>query len=193
MARRRRRSLGNDGSLEGVLTDPSVAGPLLGGGVTQAASMATRMLFKKKPAMVKWSSAIGLLIGGGISTALLFTRHRQTGIAGLVTSALIAVPKQIEDLMAADTAAKAGYLGVITPEQELNGYGLGYDDSGYDMSGAGLGAEQDIQLLDAGSGSTGVLGVVTPERELSGAFGAGGIQNDVELMGGFGSNFLSSM
>jgi len=195
MARRRRHRLGNDG-LEGAFSDPSVAGPLLGGGLTQAASLATRMLFKK-PSMVKWSPVIGLLVGGGASAALLFTRHKQTGLAGLITSALIAVPAQLE--RALNMPAKtAGYLGVITTEQEMAG-AFGYEDGGYSDDGMndafGADLSQDIQLLDGGSGSTGVLGVITPEREMdgmSGAFGAGGFgaNNDVELLG-FGSNFLS--
>lgn len=186
MARRRRHL---SGDLEGAFSDPSVAGPLLGGGVTQAASLATRLLFKKSPNIVKWSNAIGFLLGGGVSAALLFTRHKQAGLSGLVTSALIAVPNQIESMMGGSLKGSDSYLGVTVPEREMNG-AFGYEDAS--MGAFGDEAQQDIQLLDGGSGSTGVLGVVTPEREMAGAFGAGGGGGDIELLG-FGSNFLSSM
>jgi len=180
-----------DYEMDGVFSSPSVAGPLVGGGVTQAVCLATKLLFKSKPKVTKWAGLIGLAIGGGISGILAAREStREMGIAGLITSALIAVPKQIEDMMT-DSASKAGYLGIITPERELQGY-FGEGD-GYDDGMMGLGAEQDIQLLDA---SPGTMGIITPEREMNGAMmgpmGMGaGVGDDVELMGGFGSNFLS--
>lgn len=168
------------------LSDPSIAGPLIGGGATQAAALATRLLFKDKPNVVKYASLIGLGIGGGISAALMFNpKYKQTGLAGLVTAALVAVPRQIEDLLAASGTMK-DYLGLITPERELaGGYGGGMAGDDYAMMG-----QPDVQLLDSGSGSTGVLGTIVPEREMAGAdFGAA--PEGVELLGGFGSNFLS--
>lgn len=180
-----------DYEMDGGIRSPGVLGPLIGGGVTQGTSMAARALFKSRPAVVKWSGLIGLAVGGGIS-GILAAREgtRDMGISGLVTAAVVAVPKIIEDLFA-DDADKAGYLGIITPEREMNGY-LGEGE--YDDGMMGLGAEQDIQLLDA---SPGTMGIITPEREMNGAgpmspMGAGGgVSDDVELMGGFGSNFLS--
>lgn len=165
------------------LGDPSIAGPLVGGGATQAVSLATRLLFKDKPKVTKWAPSIGLLVGGGISAALAFSpRHRQTGIAGLLTAALVAIPRQVEEMLAS-TGTMRDYLGLITPEQ-----GLGY--FGQDAAPAALPAQTpDVQLLDSGSGSTGVLGTIVPEREMAGAnFGA---DEGVELLGGFGSNFMA--
>lgn len=161
------------------LSDPSIAGPLIGGGAAQAASLATRLIWPGKK-ITKWASAIGLGIGGGISAALIFSpRYRQTGIAGLITAALVSVPRQIEDLMAASGTMK-DYLGLITPEREMAGFGEDYSMMG----------QPDVQLLDSGSGSTGVLGTIVPEREMAGASFGAGEGDGVELLG-FGSNFLS--
>lgn len=176
-----------DYEMDGAFSSPSVAGPLIGGGVTQAATIATKLLFKTNPKVTKWAGLIGLAVGGGLSGVLAARQSsREMGISGLITAALVAVPKVIEDLLA-DDAEKAGYLGIITPEREMNGY-LG-DDGAYEDEMMGLGAEQDIQLLDA---SPGTMGVITPEREMNGAMGpmGAGVNDDVELMG-FGSNFLS--
>jgi hypothetical protein len=176
------------------ISDPSIAGPLIGGGAAQAAALATRLLFKdSKPGLAKWASAIGLGIGGGISAAMMFSpRFRQTGIAGLLTAALVSIPRQVEDLLAGSATMK-DYLGLITPERQMAG---AFGDDYAMMGGFG---EPDVQLLDSGSGSTGVLGTIVPEREMAGAnfgggfggFGAEGGGDGVELLG-FGSNFLSS-
>ena len=185
-----------DYEMDGVFGRAHVAGPLVGGGVTQAATLATKLLFKANPKVTKWANLIGLALGGGLSGILAARAStRETGIAGLITAAIIAVPNQIEAMLL-DDAAKAGYLGIITPEREMAGYMGDFGAEGdYDESMMGLGAEQDIQLLDA---SPGTMGVITPEREMGGAMpspmgamGAGGVSDDVELMGGFGSNFLS--
>lgn len=152
-----------------------VSGPLIGGGATQAALLTTKLLAKTKPNVSKWAGTIATLVGGAVSGALMFSpRHRAAGISGLITAALIGIPRQIEDLMAPTAGSTAGYFGVTVPEMEM----AGYDDM---MMGAGA----DIELLDSGSGSSGVMGVTVPEQ-VSGA-------PDVELLGsgGFGANFLS--
>lgn len=153
----------------------SIAGPLVGGGVTNVGILATKLMWKNNPKISKWAGLIGTLLGGGVSAAMMLSpRTRSTGLSGLLTAALVGVPRQIEDMLATPSAPLKDYLGVITPEQEMAGYGLGQDDLG-----------QDIQLLDSGAGSS-VLGTIVPEREMSGA-------GDVELLGnaGFGSNFLA--
>jgi hypothetical protein len=184
----------DDSDLDGVFSKAHVAGPLVGGGVTQAVSLGTKLLFKSKPKVVKWAPLIGLAIGGGLSGVLAARAStRETGIAGLITALLIAVPDQVERLVGDASASTAGYLGIITPEREMNGYFGEYDDDQM----MGLGAQDDIQLLGA---SPGTMGIITPEREMAGAFGADA-QSDVELLGsgdgfgsgGFGSNFLSQM
>jgi hypothetical protein len=164
----------------------SVSGPLIGGGVTQVTTIAVKMLAKNKPGLAKWGASIGLLVGGGLSAALAFKRStRSIGIPALLTSALIALPRQLEDLMASKASLKGA-------EEEL--YGLGEETES--MDGA-----PPIQLLDSGGG-TGVLGVITPEQELgvitpeqdlgNGDEGqTDGAGNGVELLGGFGSNFMS--
>jgi hypothetical protein len=161
------------GDFEGVGED--LAGPLIGGGAAQVGMLATKMLFKGKP-ITKWAGLIGTLLGGGISAGLMFSpRYRRMGIQGLATAALVGIPRQIEDMVMG--GPMQGYLGVITPEQELAGY-----------FGANTGVPAgDVQLLDSGSGSTGMFGTVVPEQDMS---GAGGVP-DVELLGAFGSNFLS--
>ena len=158
------------GGLEGVGED--LAGPLIGGGGAQAGMLAARVLLKGKPAS-KYAGLFGLLVGGGISAGLMFSpRHRRTGFQGLVTAALVAIPRQIEDMVMGGTTQ--GYLGVITPEQEMAGY-----------FGANTGVpSSDVQLLDSGSGSTGMFGTTVAEQDMSGA-------PDVELVGAFGTTFLS--
>lgn len=161
---------------------PQIYGPLIGGGLTQAVTLATKLLFKKNPKVTKWSGLIGLLVGGGVSGVLAARENtRETGFAGLLTAALVAVPRQIEDMMAAPGSTN-GYLGVITPEQSMAGFGM----DTMAMEGMGAPMDQDIQLLDA---SPGTMGVITPEQSMSG-FGAGG--DEVELMGAFGSNFMAA-
>lgn len=170
-----------EGGLGAALSDPSIAGPLIGGGAAQVGALATRLLLKNKPNITKWAPTIGLAIGGGISAALIFSpRHRQTGIAGLLTAALVALPRQIEDLMLPAGGTMQDYLGLTTAEAEMSGYG-----------GNSFGAP-DVQLLDSGSGSTGVLGTIVPEREMAGSDGFGAGSEDIQMLAGFGSNFLAS-
>lgn len=156
-----------------------ISGPLLGGGATQVALLATKLLARTKPNVSKWAGTIATLFGGAISGAMMFSpRHRAAGISGLITAALIGVPRQIEDLMGPAAGATAGYFGVTVPEMEMQG--------AYDEGMMGLGAG-DIELLDAGAGSSGVMGVTVPEQ-------VSGAAPDVELLGGggFGSNFLAA-
>lgn len=188
MARRRRRKrhmygagadymmgFGDFGSF-GAAGRDHIAGPLVGGGLAQVGLMATKLIWPDKP-VAKWAGAIGLGLGGLVS-GILATRpgYRTTGISGLVTAALVGVPRQIEDLLGAP-GATAGYLGVITPEM-VNEQGY----QGY------LGQTNEVELLDSGAGA-GTLGVITPER---GDMMGQPEMPQIELLGnGFGSNFLS--
>lgn len=183
---------GEDGGLlGGIAENPSVAGPLIGGGLAQAGLFATKLITKNATAN-KWAPAIGGAVGVAASAALMASpRFRQAGIASLITALLVSVPRQLETMLVdagylkgAD-ASMSGYLGVIAPEQTAGYFGeqyAGYDGASADMQGLAAG---EVQLLDSGSGSTGVLGVVAPEQ--TSGFGAG----EVEMMGsGFGSSFL---
>lgn len=158
------------GDFGGVGED--LVGPLIGGGAAQAGMLATKALFRGKP-VAKYAGLIGTLLGGGISGALMFSpRFRRMGIQGLATAALVGIPRQIEDMFMGGTTQ--GYLGVITPEQEMAGY-----------FGANVGVpSSDVQLLDSGSGSTGMFGTTVAEQDMNGA-------PDVELLGAFGTTFLS--
>lgn len=171
---------------DGETRAPHIAGPLVGGGATQAAILAVKMLFKTSPKALKYSALIGTLVGAAASGALMFwPKTRKMGLSGLVTAALLGIPRQIEDLLL-PTGTMADSLGMISPERSLMG----------DEDLAGLGTEylegpvaNEVQLLDAGSGSTGVLGVVSPERSLGDDGGGTG----VEVLGsGFGSSFLAA-
>lgn len=161
-----------------------IAGPLIGGGVAQVGTLATRLLFKDNATLQKWAPAIGTLLGAGASGAMMLSpKFKNTGISGIITAALVGIPRQIEDLLMG--SAMKDYLGVITAEQEMAGAGyLGDEYAGYGFGDeyAGLGAQQqDIQLLDSN------LGVITAEQEMNGP-------GDIEMLGGgsgFGANFLS--
>jgi len=178
--------VGDFGDL-GDFGDPgsgAIAGPLIGGGVAQVVTTAVKLIAKGKP-ISKWAAGIGLLVGGGLSGVLAFRRSsRATGIPALITAALVTVPRQIEDLLAPAGTFKGA------SEREL--YGLGEDD----MDGAAL------TIMDSGSGSTGVFGTIVPEEQLGvtvpeeqmndGDDGeTNGAGRDVELLGGFGSNFMA--
>lgn len=170
-----------------------LAGPLIGGGVTQVATLATKMLGRGKK-IEKWGAGVGLGAGILVSGILAFRQStRDIGITGLVVAGLVGLPRLIEDLMGPAAGSTAGYLGIHTAEADMAGY-LGADDSA-------------IQLLDSGGG-LGVgagLGVITAEEEvMAGAMGAGvpdvallGAQrSEAELFGSgggaaFGANFLS--
>jgi hypothetical protein len=163
-----------------------IAGPLIGGGVAQVGTLATRLLFKDSPLLQKYAPIIGTALGAAASGAMMLSpRFKSTGISGIITAALVGIPRQIEDLLMG--SAMKDYLGVITAEQEMAGYGLGDEYAGYGFGDeyAGLGAQQqDIQLLDGGGG----LGVITAEQEMNGPA-------DIEMLGGssgFGANFLAS-
>lgn len=164
-------------SMDGPLTR-QLAGPLVGGGVTQVGSLATKLIWKDTPKVSKWAPAIGFGLGGIVSGILAFRpTTRDIGLTGLVTSLLMALPTQIENLMMEEEASVQGWggLGVITPEMEQM-MGLGQDPGG----------GSPVQLLDSGSGSTG-LGVTVPEQG-----GMMGATPPVELLGiggAFGSNF----
>jgi hypothetical protein len=178
---------GDDGGLlGGIAENPSVAGPLIGGGLAQAGLFATKLITKNATAQ-KWAPAIGGAVGVAASAAMIASpRFRQAGISSLITALLVAVPRQLEVMLVErgvfkGTDSMSGYLGVIAPEQTA-GY-FGEMDAAADMQGLAAG---EVQLLDSGSGSTGVLGVIAPEQT-SGYDGAG----PVEMMGsGFGSSFL---
>ena len=169
---------------------PHIAGPLIGGGVTQIGVMLAHLHARKNPKALRFAPGIyGAALGGLVSGILAFTdKHRDTGIAGLVTVGIMTAPRLLEGLMGLghrDETMKGYQLGVITPEEYR---ALAGADDG-DMYGAG--EEPAVQLLDSGSGSTGVMGTHVAEevQPLSGA-GAG---EYVEMLGnGFGSNFLSA-
>jgi len=177
----------------------SIAGPLIGGGVAQIGTLATKLLFRGKK-IEKFGALIGLGLGGGLSAALAVSpRFRATGISGLITAGLVTLPRLLEDMIGPKTGLKDGF-GVHTAERELAGV------TTEEMAGAEEMLGADIQLLDSGGGG-GVQGVITTEQEMGGAneaqlFGAqqdltllGAQQNaPVDLLGGagFGSNFLSA-
>lgn len=146
----------------------TLAGPLIGGGTTQVGSLATRLIWKDNPDVTKWSPAIGLGLGAIVGGILAFRpQTRSMGIAALVTAALVALPRQLENLMEEDAGTTEGF-GIITPEHEMMGLGAGVDSA--------------VELL----GDNG-MGIVTPEQ------GMGQSDSPVELLGngGFGTNFLS--
>lgn len=156
---------------EGVGED--IAGPLIGGGVAQAAVLTTKMIAKDKP-FSKWAGLVGTLAGGLASGALMFSpRYRRMGIQGLITAVLVGVPRQVEDLMSSGPTA-GSYLGLITPEAQMQGMGAYMPVP-----------SQDMQML----GQHG-LGTIVAERELNG-MGMGAGVPEVEIMGAFGSNFMS--
>ena len=177
MKAKKNNELGSFGAYDDLLGAPreAVAGPLIGGGATQAAIIGTRLLFKGKPNVTKWAGLIGAAVGGAISGAMMFSpKHKATGISGLLTAALIGIPRQIEDMLEANGMLKDGYLGVVTAEQAAMA-GYGYDDGSAMMGVPG------VQLLDSG------LGVTVAEQAQMGA-----ISDDVQMLGnaGFGANFL---
>jgi len=156
--------------MDGPLTR-QLAGPLVGGGVTQVGSLATKLIWKDNPDVAKWAPAIGFGLGGIVSGILAFRpATRDVGITGLVTALLLALPQQLENLMMGSEGSTEGW-GVVTPEMEM----------------MGLGAEAPIQLLDSGGG----MGVTVPEQ--GGMQGGGmGQTPPVELLGGgasFGATF----
>lgn len=161
----------------GGLESEGVAGPLIGGGVAQVGLLATKLLGKNSPTMIKYAPLIGTLLGGAASAALYFTGRRAIGISGMVTAAIVGLPRQLEEMLVAQGVMK-DYLGVITAEQEMAGY---------------FGAnEAPVEMLGGGG-----FGVITAEQEMAGAGDVEmlGADNGIEMLGsgaGFGSNFLSA-
>jgi len=155
----------------GSLSDTGIKGPLVGGGTAWVGILATRYFAKdKSPTALKYAGLIGAAAGIGISGLLFWKKNRSLAQSGMITAALVGLTRQVESMIPTGTLGDIGdegvngYLGVITPE--------------YEMQGA-----NDVQLLtDGGDG----LGLITAEQEMNGA-------GDVELLGaGFGSNFLAS-
>jgi hypothetical protein len=143
---------------------PGVAGPLIGGGVAKVGELGARLLFKSKPAVVKWAPAIGLALGAGLGTVLAVRRKtRATGISALITAAIVTVPTLVERAMGGTLSG--GYLGVVTAEDAM------------------MGAD-GIDLM-SGSGS---MGVVTAEEGMNGADGVDLLGQG----GGFGTNMFST-
>lgn len=145
-----------------------LAGPLVGGGLTQVGLLATKMLAKNSPRAQKWAPTIGFAVGGLVSGILAIRRStRAIGVTGLLTAALIAIPRQVEELVG---GSLSGYLGIITPEQQgMMGYGE-------DMNGP-------VEVLSEAAGNG--MGVYTADSAMQGPA-------DVEIMGSgaFGSNFM---
>lgn len=163
------------GEGHGMLSNPSIAGPLIGGGATQIGVMLAHLHAKKNPKALRHAGLHGLVLGSLVGGALAMShKHRETGISALATVAIICVPRILEGFMGLGHRHEEQLqgFGVITP-QALQGFG-----------------EPEVQLLDSGSGSTGVLGTHVAE-ELHGGMGNA---EGVEIMGasGFGSNFLAT-
>lgn len=185
MAKRRQRyNMGRYSDMQGPVME-SIAGPLVGGGIAQAGTLATKLIWPDK-GVAKWAGAIGTGLGLAVSGVLAFRPStRSIGISGIVTSLLVGVPRQIEDLMGAEGSTN-GYLGVITPEREMQGaYDDDYTAAMMEQEMMGQVSPDQVQLLSAnGAGS---LGVITPERDMAGA------TPEIEMLGangGFGATFL---
>ena len=165
-----------------------IAGPLIGGGIAQVGLLATKLLFKDSPKVVKWAPSIGTALSAIVGGIMAFRPNtRATGISALVTAGLIGIPRQIEGLLEDDKPLR-GYLGVTVAERELAD--AMEQEAMAGMGGFGAG---DVELLDSGGGSSAAFGVHVAERELEGSDLGQGAGPGVELLGsGFGSNFLSS-
>ncbi len=159
----------------GSLSDPSIAGPLIGGGAVQVGIMLAHLHAKKNPKALRHAGLHGLVLGGLVSGAMAMSdKHRATGISALVTVGIMTVPRILE-----------GFMGLgHRHEEQLQGFGTIVPQSLQDFG------EADVQLLDSGSGSTGVFGTHVAEE----LHGASSPAENVEIMGaaGFGSNFLAS-
>lgn len=150
----------------GPLTE-GLAGPLVGGGTTQVGTLAAKLIWKDKAGVQKWAPSIGMGLGMLVSGILAFRpQTREIGIVGLITSALIGVPRQLEELLMDGGATQGLGLGAYTAEEMM-----------------GAGAEDVVEML----GDNG-MGVVVPEQGIMGQDGG----SPVELLGnaGFGANFL---
>lgn len=154
----------------GPLTE-GLAGPLVGGGTTQVGTLAAKLIWKDKAGVQKWAPSIGMGLGMLVSGILAFRpQTREIGIVGLITSALIGVPRQLEELLMEGGATEGLGLGAYTAEEMM-----------------GAGAEDVVEMLGDGNG----MGVVVPEQGMMGMGQEGG-GSPVELLGnaGFGANFL---
>lgn len=154
-----------------------IAGPLVGGGAAQIGVLTAKLLAKSKPGVGKYAGLIGTVVGVGVGGLMMTSRKlRATGISAMVTAAIIGVPRQIEDMLRASghlagDGDMAGYLGVITPEQQMAGYAEG-------MMG-----ESAVQMLGANG-----MGVTVAEEQMAGP-------GDIQMLGagaGFGSNFMNA-
>ena len=172
MARHRYRGFGDSSG------HAHIAGPLIGGGATQIGIMLAHLHAKKNPKALRHAGLHGAVLGGLVSGALaLSSKHRETGIAALVTVGVMTLPRLLEGFMGLghrEETAMRGALGIITPEEYQA------------LSGAG--EEPVVQLLDSGAGG-GALGTHVAE-EVHPLAGASDMP--VEVLGnGFGANFLS--
>lgn len=183
MTKRRRL----DSSMGLSFDDPAVAGPLIGVGTAKVGAIAARVVFKDAD-IAKFSDLTGAGLGALIGWLLSRTpRMRASGQIAMWTAITVGALDQIEKMLTEAGLLKDGYLGVITPEQ-FQGLGA------YDDYGNMFGQTSPVQLLDSGGG--GSLGVHVPEQfegmgndEYNSMMGAG--PGDVELLGGFGSNWMS--
>lgn len=140
----------------------SAKGVLIGGGLAQAAILATKIML---PAKSKYAGLIGAGIGGAVS-AFMMTKpqHREAGQQGLAAALLIGLSRAVEDL-ALKSMIKDSEFGAYTSEMGAV--------PGIDIQGP-------LEIMDAGGGSSGLLGAVTSEMgdagmEIQGsAFGATG-------------------
>ncbi len=171
MARHRHRGFGDSSA------HAHIAGPLIGGGATQVGIMLAHLHAKKNPKALRHAGLHGAVVGGLVSGALaLSSKHRDTGIAALVTVGVMTLPRLLEGLMGLghrEETAMRGALGIITPEEYQS------------LSGAG--EEPVVQLLDSGAGG-GTFGTHVAEE----VHPLGASDMPVEVLGnGFGTNFLS--
>lgn len=164
---------------EGALSDPAIAGPLIGGGAVQVGIMLAHLHAKKNPKALRHAGMHGAVLGALVGGGLAFShKHRATGISALVTVGIMTLPRILE-----------GFMGLgHRHEEQLQGFGTIVPQA---LQGFG---EPEVQLLDSGSGSTGVLGTHVAE-ELHGDMGGMSGAEGIEIMGagaGFGTNFLAS-
>lgn len=173
MARHRFRGFGTG------VSSPSIAGPLIGGGATQIGIMLAHLHAKKNPKALRHAGLHGAVLGTIVGGALAFSqKHRETGLSALATVAIMTIPRLLEGFMGLghrEEALKDAELGIITPEEY------------HALSGFGAGEEPYVQIMDAGGAGT--LGTHVAEQIDGMTTSPAG---DVELMGAFGSNFLSA-
>jgi hypothetical protein len=127
-------------------------GAAIGGGVSTAASIATRALWKS-PAGQKWSEGIGFAAGVLAGGAMyFFPKSKHAGIAAILTSFVTSGLRQVETLVMAPKAA--GFGNVVIDKQYLVP-GSGFGEVTIQQQGAwnpqgGLGAQPGAFLVGAG-------------------------------------------